>query len=45
MTFAFTVAGAALGYSLHASPEFLVTVVGVVACVGGAAALVCRQDH
>ncbi len=44
LTFAFTVAGSALGFALHESQVELVVVTGVIAMIGGVAAFVCRQD-
>jgi len=44
LTFAFTIAGLALGYSLQDRAESLWMVGGIVALIGGAAAFLCRQD-
>lgn len=43
LTATFTIASAALGYALHASPEFCVPVVAFMALMGGVAAAECRK--
>lgn len=45
LTFAFTVAGAALGYALHAAPEALVSFVFIIALIGSSAAALCKTDN
>lgn len=43
LTFAFAVAGMALGYALHDKPEALSLIGMAIACIGGFAAAVCQE--